>query len=214
MGIIKQGANGGFSGKAGSVVGSSWRNIDYIKGLPRKRSKAPTEKQLAQQAKFTFAIEFFQPIKELLNMGFADQRRGKTTGYNIALRELIKNAVTGDYPDYQIDYSQVQISVGSLYHPPATSLEATDSGVVKLSWTHIEKAMGTYNGDLTVVLLYNLQKKTFVVIAEEVLRSEGEQEITLPESFSGDELAGWLFFVNKELKRQSRSVYSGTVTVL
>ncbi|MFB2118987.1 hypothetical protein [Parapedobacter sp. 2B3] len=40
MGIIKKGINGPFKGKAGSVVGSSWKKIDYIKGLQRK--KAPS----------------------------------------------------------------------------------------------------------------------------------------------------------------------------
>lgn len=42
MGTIRQGANGSFRGKAGSVIGSSWKGIDYIKGLPKKRTKGAT----------------------------------------------------------------------------------------------------------------------------------------------------------------------------
>ncbi len=34
MVTIRQGANGGFSGKAGSIIGTR-RDINYIKGLPR-----------------------------------------------------------------------------------------------------------------------------------------------------------------------------------
>lgn len=214
MGTIRHGANGGFSGKAGSVVGSSWRKIDYIKGLPRKRTKAPTEKQLAQQAKFALAVEFLQPVKELLNMGFADYRRGKSTGYNIALRELIKYSIMGDYPDYEIDYSRVQISVGSLSQPPASSLESNAPARLKVSWDYIEDALGSYQADEAVILLYNQQKKVHLVMRGQALRSEGELEIQLPGSFSGDELSVWLFFSNRELRKQSKSVYSGTVTVL
>lgn len=39
MGTIRQGANGSFRGKAGSVIGSSWKGIDYIKGLPKSGQK-------------------------------------------------------------------------------------------------------------------------------------------------------------------------------
>ncbi|RRN77252.1 hypothetical protein EIM50_20565 [Pseudoxanthomonas sp. SGD-10] len=214
MGTIRHGANGGFSGKAGSVIGSSWRNIDYIKGLPKKRSIGPSEKQLAQQAKFAYAVEFLQPIKDLLNIGFADSRRGKSTGYNIALRELIKNAVTGDYPDYEIDYSRVQISVGSLAQPFASALQANAPATIKVSWDYIANAMGSYQADKAVILLYNQQKKVHLVLAEQALRSEGEQAIEVPVSFTGDELSVWLFFINSELKKQSKSVYSGSINVI
>jgi len=36
MGSYSKGANGIFSGKVGSIIGSSWRSIDYLKGLPKK----------------------------------------------------------------------------------------------------------------------------------------------------------------------------------
>ncbi len=49
MGRIKQGANGGFSGKAGSVIGSSWKGIEYIKGRPKVSNKPATQRQLEQQ---------------------------------------------------------------------------------------------------------------------------------------------------------------------
>jgi len=41
MATFKNGPNGGFSGKVGSVVGSSWKGIDYIRGLPAKRKNKP-----------------------------------------------------------------------------------------------------------------------------------------------------------------------------
>ena len=70
MGTIRNGGNGAFSGKAGSFIGSSWRDINYIKGLPKISSKPKTLKQLEQQAKFAAAIRFLQPVKDLLNIGF------------------------------------------------------------------------------------------------------------------------------------------------
>ncbi|MGQ7856375.1 DUF6266 family protein [Pedobacter sp. WC2501] len=42
-GNVSKGANGTFSGKVGSVIGSNWRSIDYMKGLSKKNSKPSTE---------------------------------------------------------------------------------------------------------------------------------------------------------------------------
>jgi len=56
MGTIRNGGNGAFSGKAGSFIGSSWRDINYIEGLSKLSTKPKCEKQLEQQAKFAMAI--------------------------------------------------------------------------------------------------------------------------------------------------------------
>ncbi len=39
MGKFVKGLNGGFSGRAGSTVGSKWRGINYMKSLPDIRNK-------------------------------------------------------------------------------------------------------------------------------------------------------------------------------
>ncbi|WP_157258045.1 DUF6266 family protein [Pedobacter ginsenosidimutans] len=36
MATYSKGANGAFPGKVGSIIGSNWRSIDYLKGLPKK----------------------------------------------------------------------------------------------------------------------------------------------------------------------------------
>ena len=38
MGKIKQGILGGFKGKVGTVIGSSWNGIAYMKGQPQSRT--------------------------------------------------------------------------------------------------------------------------------------------------------------------------------
>ena len=128
MGTIRKGANGGFSGKAGSVVGSSWRDVDYIKGLPKLSSKPATERQLEQRAKFATAVNFLQPVKQLLNLGFSTQRTGRATGYNIGLRHLLENAIAGDYPTYGIDYSKVVISKGGHGKSLGCKIETAEPG--------------------------------------------------------------------------------------
>jgi len=47
----------------GSVIGSNWRDIDYMRGLPKKTSKEPAGKQLAVRARFTVLPQFLLLVK-------------------------------------------------------------------------------------------------------------------------------------------------------
>jgi len=56
MGTIKKGILGGFSGKVGTVVGSSWKGISYMRSLPLKVRNPRTLRQLDQRSKFAIAL--------------------------------------------------------------------------------------------------------------------------------------------------------------
>ena len=58
MGKIKQGILGGFRGKVGTVIGSSWNGISYMRGQAQSVRNANTEAQQAQRA-------FFKQVQEL-----------------------------------------------------------------------------------------------------------------------------------------------------
>ncbi|QXU41184.1 DUF6266 family protein [Pedobacter sp. D749] len=139
MATYSKGANGAFSGKVGSVIGSNWRSIDYLRGLPKKSSKPSTEPQLAQRAKFALAALYLSPIKDILNIGFKDKQLNKITGYNAAVKIFLNQAVSGSYPDFVIDFSQVVVSRGSLsvFHGLNASLQGAD---LVLNWQSILNA--------------------------------------------------------------------------
>ena len=54
MGTVKKGILGDFSGKVGSVVGSNWKGIGYIRSLPKKVGNPRTLPQKSHRAKFRF----------------------------------------------------------------------------------------------------------------------------------------------------------------
>src|SRR5690554_745405 len=112
MAIIKKGINGAFSGTVGNTVGSSWRQIDYIKSLPKPSTKPASPAQIAQRAKFALAVSFLRPIKPLLDLGFSDKTQGRQTGYNRALQAMMNNAISGEYPDLSVDFAEVVVARG------------------------------------------------------------------------------------------------------
>lgn len=53
-----KGITGAYSGKVGSVIGSNWRNVDYVRSLSKRSNKPASEDQLAQRAHFALAVSF------------------------------------------------------------------------------------------------------------------------------------------------------------
>jgi hypothetical protein len=62
METIRNGGNGAFSGKIGTVTGSTCDGIQYMRSLPKSSTKAARYLQLAQRPKFGFANGFLGPI--------------------------------------------------------------------------------------------------------------------------------------------------------
>ena len=214
MGTIRKGANGGFSGKAGSVVGSSWRDIEYIRGLPKLSGKAATEKQLEQRARFLVAVNFLQPIKRLLELGFKTQKTGKATGYNIGLQLALKEAVVGTYPDIDIDYTKVSVSRGGHGQPVGMILTATEPGKVTISWSPLVNAFNAFADDQAVILLYNSAKKLFLSNETPATRGEGKTTMAIPPDFIGDTIDAWMFFTTRDKVYVSSSAHAGPVVIL
>ena len=82
MGTISKGILGGFSGKVGTVIGGSWKGIEYMRSQPGRRSFIPSESRLAQQQKFALVMRFL-PMSGLLSISF-HSFAVKMTGINNA----------------------------------------------------------------------------------------------------------------------------------
>ena len=88
MGKIKQGILGGFRGKVGTVIGSSWNGISYMRGQAQSVRNANTEAQQAQRAFFKQVQELTSQLSdEQLAMLFPTVSRGMTRR-NMLTRQL------------------------------------------------------------------------------------------------------------------------------
>jgi hypothetical protein len=213
MGIIKQGANGGFSGKAGSVIGSSWKDIEYIKGRPKTSNKPASQRQLEQQAKFAMAVKFLRPIKDLLNFTYGSLKDGRATGFNMALKQVLSDAILGDYPDYYIDYAAVKLSYGTLAQATG-SASAEAGGMIRLIWNSQVNKYNAFADDQITVLIYDPQTNIYINGDENLTRADGEMDITLRDEMIGQTLQIYYFFTARDGKKISLSWYAGEVTAI
>src|SRR5262245_6324494 len=132
MARLKNGIMGGFSGKIGPVVGASWKGKHYIRSRPAPRTKPFSQAQLEHQAKFSLAADFLLSMRSVLAIGFPE-KASQMSGYNAALKQVFSRAITGQYPDLRIDYSQVLISDGDLFGTDGYSIRSEDEHIV-LTW--------------------------------------------------------------------------------
>ena len=96
MGKIKQGILGGFRGTVGTVVGSSWNGIAYMKGKPQTVKNPKTDAQLQQRGFFRDLQQLVAQLSdEQLASLFPTVMRGMTRR-NMLTRQLAAAAVVVD----------------------------------------------------------------------------------------------------------------------
>ena len=213
MGTYNKGILGSFSGKVGTVIGSSWNGIDYMRSLPKPSSKAPSEAQMSLRAKFGLANGFLGPISSLINLGYKSLAVQKT-GYNVAIADIIAEAITGLYPDFVIDYSKVLFSKGSLTGAWNLTATSPNPAEISISWTDNSGSGNARNTDKAVVLIYNPEKSQFVHNLEAgALRSAAVDTLSLPEEFSGDTVQVWVAFMTPDKRLFSTSIHAGEIVV-
>ena len=210
MGTIKRGILGGFSGKVGTVVGASWKGIDYIRSIPAKVRNPRTPDQVKQRTKFATVINFLTKITPVIKVGFKNYAN-KQTAFNAAVSYNLLNAVTGSKDDYKMDYSKVLVSRGSLYKPISGTTKIEDDEV-SVAWDVNYSGNGSYS-DMSTILLFNPDKNESIIDAEVTDRAEGFASIAYKDQWKGDEIEIFLMFTSEDGKLVSDSLYLGQVLI-
>ena len=107
MGKIKQGILGGFRGTVGTVVGSSWNGIAYMKGKPQSVKNPKTDAQLQQRGFFRDLQQLVAQLSdEQLASLFPTVTRGMTRRNMLTRQLAAAAAVTGDVK--AVDLAQLE----------------------------------------------------------------------------------------------------------
>ncbi|MBS1564207.1 MAG: hypothetical protein JST39_07445 [Bacteroidetes bacterium] len=212
MGRIKKGILGGFQGTVGTVVGATWKGIDYMKSLPVSSGGDPSPAQIAARAKFGLAVGFLKSFKGLLEFSFQDDAVYQT-GFNAAMAQMYRNAITGTYPSYQISYPQVILSRGGLPNAGAPSAAAGAAGKIVWHWTDNTGLGIAQANDKAVLISYceSLNISAFTIAPD--LRSAGTATLNVV-GFGGLPVHTWIAFTSDDKSEVATSIYTGIVNVV
>ncbi len=195
MATVKEGINGPFKGKVGSVIGSSWRKIHYVKGFSRfKKKRSPSPEQALQRKKFAMLNRFLEPISGYLEIGFRTFT-GRATGRNVAFSYNYDHAFHVDGDNVQLNYPELQFSHGSLF--TAGDEKAWKKGdTVHVSWNPNTYGLGGAMDDAAHLILYEEVNRIFR--HTKAIRYDGTGQITNPVLKQDPiKLHLWLLFVDK-----------------
>lgn len=209
MGTIKKGIIGGFSGKVGPVIGSSWKGKPYMKARAAKVANPRTSKQLNHRGRLTTAVRFLSPLKEFLRAGFIEQAIDQTA-FNAATSYHYRHAVMGTYPDFTIDYPRVLVAQGSLAVAWNPEVKAAD-GHIHFSWQNNADNMEVMDSDRALLLVYNPARRKAISMVGGNTRDSGHQSVELPDLFIGDVVHCYLAFQSSDQSAASTSQWLGTI---
>jgi hypothetical protein len=215
MGRVINGANGAISGKVGSVVFCKWKDIDYVRGLPRiNRNRKATEGQAKQRSKFSLMQGILGPLVPLVRLGFMNYAPNRT-GHNSAMSHNIKNAVAETETGFEVVPENFMISGGILPAPRETSI-SQDGNHLVVKWAYdgvnIDR---NHPRDRTLLLITDF-KETPVFTNSGSLRYEKQDRLTIPQDHYnlGSILHVYLgFFATDGSNNSSDSVYVGSIEI-
>ncbi|MBO4778358.1 MAG: hypothetical protein J5588_07690 [Bacteroidales bacterium] len=211
MGRIKRGILGGFHGTVGTVVGASWKGIDYMRSKAESIKNPRTRGQVTQRNRFATTLQFLQPITSYIRIGFRPYAV-KQTGFNAAMAYNIKNAIVGEYPNFELDYSKALVSRGTLTPVEGANANVTSSGVT-FFWRDNSGTGNALLTDMAMPLLFNKDKEEAVFSTAGGKRFEEETTLTVPADWTGSKVEAYLGFISADGKSVATSIYLGKVTI-
>lgn len=208
MGIIKRGILGGFSGKVGNIVGTSWKGRAVIKAMPLSVANPKTTKQVNQRGAMTNCVvaakEFLGNAIPAICSPFA----GDISGYNLFVKRTIKAFdVAGNFTA-----EKFKISEGSLgnYLNGSVTYDVSDSEVM-FSLSNREHSDYNVETDLVFIVLWNNTQKKGAMVSKTVATSFVDEKVKIDAGFAevGDDVSAVVC-----TKRLDNSRQSGTTSFL
>lgn len=203
MATIKQGILGAFSGKVGSVVGSSWKGIPVMKSLPPSVANPKTAGQVLQRGKMGQCVAFSSPVLADVIKPLNDRFASRMSGFNLFTQRNISEF--GE--DGIVDPTTLKLS------PRGNSAQLVDAiaaerniqtGKVKLSitTTSIAGSGKALQSDKPYAVFYNYDRNFTQVVPISDTRGTGEKTyvVEIPEqsTIANDEILIYLAFLRSD----------------
>lgn len=160
MATIKQGILGGFSGKVGSVVGTSWKGIGVMKAMPLSVANPKTSSQVNNRDRNTGVLRLAQGIGTTFIRTYWNRFAKGMSGFNdfMSVNYACYNPATQQY-----DQTKMFASVGKLVPMSITTASVEYSGACSLSFPARSTSSDYVAGDLVDVAVFNKDKQEGVV---------------------------------------------------
>ena len=213
MGKLYDSLLSGSSGKIGRLVVANLFGTEILRKRPRKRTAAPTDKQLLVQQRMKRSYDFILPYKEFAREYFG-KRIGMKSPYNQAMTTVI-NAFKLNFVTMQVEpaYAEIDFARGSLMAPLPTGLSSLVANTFKLDWFDNSGGDPVRQTDQLQVLFIANDEAKPVLMENMSLRPDATVEIPVSAQLSGKTIHVWITFRAADHSAVANSSYAGTVLI-
>ena len=179
MGKIKQGILGGFKGKVGTVIGSSWNGIAYMRGLPQSQKDPKTAAQIAQR-------DFFREVQDLVGQLsyeqlvflFPNSAKGMSRR-NLLVKQLSADPLVAEGSKHADLADITSLGNAPTADLPDVSIVASRSAVT-ISWDADNDWRSQHADEYPTICVFNVtQKKIFLVHSTVTVGASGSQSFSV-----------------------------------
>jgi hypothetical protein len=210
MGVIKRGILGGFSGKVGSITGTSWKGIEVMKSRPLSVANPRTAGQVAQRTKLSNVVAFATAINADVIKPLWDRFAVKASGYNDFVSANIALFAT----EFPSPLQNLVMSRGKMQATPIGNITCSAGDLLAtISWVDDSGEGFKLATDVPYVVIAQLGEGLVIGATAPVQRSSGSIDISLPSAIIGDQLAVYLAFRRADGTIVSNSSYKAGVVV-
>lgn len=204
MGKIKRGILGGFTGRVGTVVGSTWKDVSYMRALALSVNNPRTPKQQAQRSKLSVSMAFLRAIVPYVRVGYRSLAR-QCTAFNAAMSYIMRHAIGGEAPQLEVDYLRALVARGTLM-PVFDATATLADGTLTFAWKDNSFMGDALPGDLAMPLVFNKKRGEAVYDLDAATRADATLQLELPEGWADEPLAVYLAFRSEDEARVTNSV--------
>ena len=207
MGFLTGGPYYDLIGRTGNNVGRKVKGKNVFSMRPSKSSKQPTTLQLDQRSKFGMVASWMSNALNIVQIGFQNYQ-STGSAMNSAVKRALQTAVIGVSPNFNLDYSKVELSRGSLMGSRNWDVSSSATNEVQITWRNQVSSGKQKSTDKLVIFAYSQFLRQFVELIGPVTRETQTYDLTLPEEFSGQIIHLWIYFMSAEGDLVSNSQYT------
>lgn len=212
MGKLQAGAWGNVQNKVGNLVGRVRLGQNTLSVYQPNVANPQTMAQNSQRAKFKLMSSFISAVIGMASAGFKSTNKPGQSGGNQAFSFNVKNAVTGSYPNFAVDYPNVVLSMGALENVENPTATDDGSGHIDFSWNNNAGDGFAIGEDKVMICVYNHDKKKAISLVAAADRADQSYQFTTPNSWSSD--TAHMYIATKSQKHGcSKSEYLGSVVL-
>ncbi|WP_316753214.1 DUF6266 family protein [Pedobacter gandavensis] len=210
MGSLQNGLFGGFNGRVGNLVGYELNGKNVIRTIGHStRPLSPARKINCDR--MTIVNKFLRPISSFIKVGFRLKVVGTDRNfYNEAVSYNKKHAVTGVYPDAELDYPKAMLSMGTLLKAEKPSIQFVE-GAIEFSWEVPADLPWKNQKDRAMVLLYWPDQNQHTRILSGSHRKDGKQMVQIDGNLANERVEAYISFINDDATEISDSVHAGSI---